>query len=135
MGMVQRPSAVGLILCRMVIVEEKTRNVTLANSFQRLAFESLPATPEPFCVYTILTDGLGDIVLDLVVSRCDTLEEIYTRSFQATFRDPLRQLRLWWRVRSCSFPVSGPYEVGLRAGGETIAQSVVEIVEKGTSDA
>ena len=39
MAMVQRPNAVGLILCRLVIVEEKTRNVTLANSFQRLEVE------------------------------------------------------------------------------------------------
>jgi hypothetical protein len=134
MATVQRPSAVGLISCRLVIVEDKTRNVTLANTFQRLAFASFPAIPEPFCVYTVLTDGLGDIVLDLVVSRCDTLEEVYTRSFKATFTDPLRQLRLWWRVRSCSFPVPGPYEFALRAEGETITQGVVEI-EKGTNNA
>jgi hypothetical protein len=105
MAMVQRPSAVGLTLCRLVIVEEKTRNVTLASTFQRLEFEGFPATAEPFCAYAVLTDGLGDLALDLIVSRCDTLEEVYTRSFQATFKDPLRQLRLWWRVRSCSFPV------------------------------
>lgn len=68
MAMVQRPNAVGLTLCRMVVVEEKTRNVTLVNSFQRLEFASFPAAAEPFCVYTVLTDGLGEIVLELVVS-------------------------------------------------------------------
>jgi hypothetical protein len=116
MAMLQRPNAVGLILCRLVVVEEKTRNVTLASSFQRLEFESFPAIPAPFCVYTVLTDGLGDVNLDIVVSRCDTLEEIYTRAFRVTFNDPLRQLRLWWQVGSCRFPVPGPYQFDLQSG-------------------
>ena len=39
MPMVQIPNVVGLLLCQLVIVEEKTRNVTLANSFQRLELD------------------------------------------------------------------------------------------------
>jgi len=35
-GMLQRPNAVGLILCEQVVIEEKTRNVTLFNSVSRL---------------------------------------------------------------------------------------------------
>jgi hypothetical protein len=134
MAMLQRPSAVGLILCRLVTLEERTRNVTLTNSFKRLAFASFPALPEPFCVYTALTDGLGVVDLNLVVSRCDTLEIVYSRSYRATFPDPLRQLRLWWQIRSCAFPVAGRYEFALQANGETITQAVLEI-EKGISNA
>lgn len=131
MAMVQRPSAVGLTLCRLVIVEQNTHNVTLASTFQRLEFKSFPATPEPFNAYTVLTDGLGDISLDLVVSRCDTLDEIYVRSFQLRFIDPLRQVRLWWLLRSCSFPVPGAYQFGLQADGEPITQSVLRVAQKG----
>lgn len=128
MAMVQRPNAVGLLLCRMVIVEEATRNVTLANSFQRLGVDSFPSPPTPFFAYTVLTDGLGDMRLDLVVSQCDTLDRIYLRSFKITMNDPLRQLRVWWRIRSCSFPVAGRYEFGLQADGELITQSVLEVL-------
>src|SRR5438094_147306 len=110
MTIVLRPNAVVLTLCRLVIVEEKTRNVTLANSFQRLEVDTFPSPPIFFAVYTVLSDGLGEITLDLIVSRCDTLEEIYTRSFKTTFNDPLRPLRLWWQIRSCSFPVPGAYQ-------------------------
>ena len=131
MGMLQCPNAVGIILCRLVLVEEKTRNVTLASSFQRLESTSFPSMPTPFCVYTVLTDGLGDIVLDLVVSRRDTLDEIYTRSTQIRFKDPLRQVRLWWYVRSCTFPVPGAYEFGLQADGEPITQCVLHVVPRG----
>ena len=68
----------GLILCQLLIVEEKTRNVTLANSFQRMAVDAFffPSRSVPFSVFTVLSDGLGDTMLELVVSRCDTLDEI-----------------------------------------------------------
>ena len=41
--MVQRPNAVGLTLCQLVIVEEATENVTLANSFQTMDVDTFPA--------------------------------------------------------------------------------------------
>jgi hypothetical protein len=133
--MVQRPNAVGLTLCQLVIVEETTRNVTLASSFQRLKAVSFPSQPFPFFAYTVLSDGLGDIDLTLVVLRCDTLEAIYTRSSKISFADPLRQLRLYWQLRSCSFPVPGTYEFGLLADGEPITQSVLRVMQKGTGSA
>ncbi len=134
MAMIQRPNAVGLIICRLLIVEEKTRNITLANSFVRLEVDSFPSHATPFDVYAILTDGLGDVALDLFVARGDTMDEIYARSFKVTFDDPLRQ-RIWWRIRSCSFPVPGPYQIGVQADGELISQGVLKVVRKGEVDA
>lgn len=131
MAMLQRPNAVGLTLCRLVIVEEHTRNVTLANTFHRLRFGSFPATPEPFDVYTVLSDGLGDLTINLIASRCDTLEEIYVRSLHVKVTDPRRPLRLWWRVRSCIFPAPGDYEFSLQANGEVITQNVLTVDEIG----
>lgn len=135
MAMLQRPNAVGITLCRLVIVEEHTRNVTLANSFERLEFEDFPATPEPFYVFTVLTDGLGHMALKLVVSRCDTLEEIYVRSLQLKVKNPRRQFKLWWRVRSCVFPVPGEYEFNLKADGDSITQNVLRVLEAGENHA
>ena len=130
MPAIQRPNAVGLILCRLVIVEEKTRNVTLANSFQQIAVESFPSDPVPMSVFTILSDGLGETLLELVVSRCDDLDEIYRRSFEVMFNDPLQQLRMWWQVQSCSFPVSGKYQFVLYADDEPITQCTLKVLQK-----
>lgn len=135
MPAIQRPTAVGLTLCRLVIVEERTQNVTLANSFLRLEVDSFPSSPIPFVAYTHLTDGLGTITLDLIVSRCDTLEEVYTRSLKTTFKNPLKQLRLCWQIHSCSFPVAGAYQFGLQADGELITQSILKVTQKGASHA
>lgn len=128
MPMVQRPIAVGLIPCQLVIVEETTRKVTLVNSFQRLKVDGFPSSPLPFAVFTVLTDGMGDAVLNLAVSRTDTLEHVYTRTFKMSFNDPLRQQRLWWDIRSCSFPIPGRYQVGLEVDGELITQTILTVV-------
>lgn len=127
MAVIQRPSAAGLLLCQLAIVEEKTRNVTLANSFLSIEPKTFPSSPVPMTVYSVLTDGLGEITLDLIVLRCDTLDEIYTRSLDLTFKDPLRQVRVCWQIQSCSFPAAGAYEFGLHADGELITQCVLKV--------
>jgi hypothetical protein len=132
MPLIQRPNAVGIFLCRLIVVEEKTRNLTLANSMQNMEFDRFPTPPTPMEVYTLLTDGLGDVALDLVVSRCATLEPIYVRSAQVTFQTPLRKVGMRWHVHSCSFPFPGNYEFALQANGETITQQIIQVASKGT---
>ncbi len=131
MPAIQRPNAVGLLLCRLVIVEEKTRNVSLANSFQQIAVESFPSGSLPFSVFTTLSDGMGETLLKLSVSRCDTLEEIYWRSLNIRFNNPLRQLQMWWRVQSCFFPIEGKYQFMLTADDDPIAQCTLKVIQKG----
>ena len=131
MSMIQRPTAVGLTLCQMLTVEEHTRNITLVNSFHRMYLDEFPSALVPFFVYTVLTDGLGEVKLDLVISRCDTLEDIYIRSFKTVFIDPLRQLQLYWHVRSCTCPSPGSYQLSLEVDGESITQCTLKIRRKG----
>jgi hypothetical protein len=82
----------------------------------------------------MLTDGRGEVTLALDVSRIDTLDEIHTRSVPITFTDPLRQMRLWFRVRSCSFPEPGGYQVALFADGEVLTQCVLNIIPRRDTD-
>jgi hypothetical protein len=128
--MLQRPTVVGLILCEQVIIEENTRNVTLVNSFSRLRFPSFPASPQQFVVYTVLTDGLGDGTISLVVSRLDTLEDVYAHDWPVEFTDPLRRVRLVMRPTGLSFPEPVRYQVSLLADGEYLAQCVLRVVSE-----
>src|SRR4051794_19543469 len=114
MAMLQRPSALGLTRCRLVLVEAQSQNVTLASTFNRLKFKEFPAQPDPFDVYSVLTDGLGEFDVSLVVARCDTLEEIYVRTHRVSATNPRDKQRLWWHVRSCIFPEPGDYEFSLQ---------------------
>src|SRR5260370_10563590 len=78
--MVQRPTAVGLFLCEQLIVEKGTDNLTVVNAFIRQTVASFPSEPFPFLVFALLTDGLGDATIDVVISRLDTMEDLYQRS-------------------------------------------------------
>src|SRR5438094_416437 len=118
--MAQIPTAVGLMVCEQVIIEEKTRKVTVVNSFTRHAVKQVPAELFPFVVYAVLTDGIGDMPLTMRINRLDTDEEIYHLSRSFRFAEPLQQVRCIFRVRDCTFPIFGYYEVAILAEDEIV---------------
>jgi hypothetical protein len=128
--MSQRPVAIGLLVCEQVIVEENTGNVTLVNCFRRRKVAGFPADPFPFVVFAILTDGSGQITLEVRIERLDTLDEVYQVSHTIRFPDPLQEVRCVIRLRDCSFPVAGPYQVTLLADNEPIAQRRIVLLEE-----
>jgi hypothetical protein len=129
----QRPVAIGLLLCEQVIFEERTRNATPVNCFTHRRVNGFPSEPFPFAVFAMLTDALGEIRLELLIERLDTLEEVHRRAFSHRSTDPLQILKLRWRVRDLSFPVPGHYQVRLMADNETLAHCKVVIHPKENS--
>ena len=128
--MSQKPAAIGLLVCEQVIVEETTRNVTPVNCFTRRFVEQFPSEPIALVVFAILKDGIGEIRLNLVISRLDTYDEILQRSVLVRFAGPLQEVRCLFRIQGCSFPVSGEYEFALFADLEPIALRTIRIKEK-----
>jgi hypothetical protein len=128
----QIPVAVGLLLCEQVIIQEGTRNCTPVNCFSERFVRRVPTEPMSFELLAYLTDGMGEIRLDLVLERLDTLEEILRHSRTVRFRGPLDEMRFRVAFRNRSFPVAGGYQFQLRAGGELIAQKRFIIVHVGT---
>ena len=94
MVMNQRPIVLGLSLCEQVIIEEETRNVTLVNCFTHRRVEEF-ALPNQFriVVFAMLSDGIGKMLLEVVVERLDTFDEIDRVSQTFDFGDPLQTLR------------------------------------------
>ena len=127
--MIQRPNAVGLVLCEDVLIEQGTGSVTLLRCFDRLVAKTFPTPPKRFTACTVLTDGLGQVNLYLSVRRLETEEEIYARDLQVTFRDPLAQVRVAFRIGSCAFPSAGRYEFLLSVENESIAQCVLTVIK------
>lgn len=128
--MPQRPVAVGLLVCEQVIVEERTRNVTPVNCFTHRTVERFPSEGFPFVVFAILTDGSGDIPLEVRISRLDTLDEIFRHAVSFRFTNPLHEIRCVVRIRGCSFPVSGHYHIMLLADNEMVAQRRILITAR-----
>jgi hypothetical protein len=113
---------VGLLLCEHLVVEKHTDNVSLINCFTKRNVEGFPSPAQRFAAVAFLTDGLGDVALDLAIERLDTLEEVFRQTMEVNFPNPLIEVRFLFRVTQCVFPVAGPYQAILRAKGETLAQ-------------
>ena len=78
-----------------------------------------------------LADGEGEMPVDIVVERLDTLEEVYRYTRKFVFKDRLRDSRCLARIRSCTFPVAGQYQVSLIIDGELAAQRKFRVLTKG----
>lgn len=128
--MVKTPVVIGLFLCEQVIIEEGTRNLTLVNCFRQRQVKQFPSESAPFTVFALLTNGIGEMPMALVIQRLDTLDEIYRRSAQVKFAGPLQEY--WFRplVQHCSFPVAGHYQACLFANHELIAQRAFAVLAK-----
>jgi Family of unknown function (DUF6941) len=84
--MIPPPVALGLALCDYVILEERTKKVSLIGRFGSFSVPRFPAAVAPFSVYALLTDGLGDARVELVVLRMDTDQGVFV--YRGSFAFP-----------------------------------------------
>jgi hypothetical protein len=131
--MKQTPVSIGLFLCEQVIIEEKTGNVTPVNCFTRRKVSGFPSEPVPFVVFALLTDGLGEMPLEVSLERLDTMEELFRTVLPYRFVNPLREVRFILRVRGYSFPVPGHYQLSLFAENELLAHRKLVMLPEETT--
>jgi hypothetical protein len=115
-----RPVAIGLVLCELVIVDEKSRNLTPVNCFTARKLSSFPGSAD-FHVVAWLADGLGEMPVEILVERLDTLDEVFRLENRLRFNDPLMDKNFVARIRDCQFPVAGQYVLSLLVDRELIA--------------
>jgi hypothetical protein len=125
--MIPCPIALGLTVCDYVIIEERTKKVSLIGGFTGIGVSRFPAVPAPFSVFAVLTDGLGDATIKLSVSQLDTQEQVLSREMPGHFPDRLAELRIHFRISQASFPSPGWYQVSLLVDGEWVAQRRIRV--------
>ena len=125
-----KPVAVGLVVCELVVVDDKTRNITAVSCFSRRVVEVPLAWMPPFFVVVALADGQGTMPAQLVIERLDTLESTYERAFQLRMDDSLRDLSVSFRVQAQAIPVFGFYQAQFLVDGEMLAQKRFSILSK-----
>jgi hypothetical protein len=125
--MIPPPLSVGLTLCHYVMVEERTRNVSLIGGFSRFRGREFPFTPSPFYVYTSLTGGHETGELELTVTSLQTDEEVFALRRPLTFPDRLTKVSVLFRLNDCEFPAEGFYLMTLSMDGEWVAQLRFEV--------
>ena len=129
--MIPPPLSPGLYLCDYVIVEENTRKVSLIGSFVEIEFDEFPALADPFSVFLTLTDGLGNSLIQLVVSQPNKDEIVYKREVPVHFPHKLAEVNLHFRVPDCEFPEPGLYEFTLLVDNEWVADRPLLVYQSG----
>jgi hypothetical protein len=127
--MVPIPVAAGLVFCDLIIIEEKTRRISLINTFGRLAESDFPFTPR-FWVYAPLSDGLGDGVVQLRVTEVGTDKEIYDLQRAIRFSRRMLQVNALFRIHDCTFPRPGVYFFNLLVDGEWVTHRRLRVVQQ-----
>ena len=129
--MLQLPVVLGLTLCDRMEVDRQARRISLVGLFHRLKFSSFPTSPQQFTVYAAVTDGVGEGVLRLAVTRLETGDTIYRYSRWVAFSaDRLSPLHLEIKVRCCVFPAPGRYALELSFDGQSVNDRPLKIVEE-----
>jgi hypothetical protein len=130
-AMIQVPVVVGLTLCEMMSVDPERGRVSLDGVFHTLRLSDFPLEPRRFTVYAALTDGVGEGLLKLTVTRLQTNRIIYSfRRWFAFPSDRLEPVNMEIRVTRCIFPASGRYAFALLFDDEMAAERTVHILEK-----
>jgi hypothetical protein len=130
--MIPPPLSPGLYLSDYVIIEENTRKVSLIGCFIRLTFDEFPVIADPFSVFSILTNGLGNSHIRLVIGQAEKEEIVYEREIAVHFPDKLAQVYLQFRISDCEFPEPGLYEFTLLVDNEWVADRPLRILRGGT---
>lgn len=125
--MAEVPMARNLFVCEQVIVDHYTRNVSLINCTSGWAIDQFPSDLQRFCVYAILSNGLGNCAMRVRIVHLTDESEIFERRIDYRFSDPLSVLKFNLRIRQCIFPEEGRYAVQLFANDEQIAETVLQI--------
>ena len=125
-----RPIMVGMSLCDHVIVEERTKKVSLIGAFTGLGVAEFPAHVPPFSVFAVLTDGVGTATMELLVTHMDTNEEVYSHHATLTFPDKVADVLYHLRLRRFVFPASGTYQFTLLLDGDWMAQRRLRVYQR-----
>ena len=128
--MSRKPIAIALLASEQVVIEEKTRNITAVNCFARRELRDFSSEPITFAVLGFLTDGQGEIDLEIVVEQADNTEVIHRVRRRFRFAHPLEEYRCYFRLRDFSFPSEGVYEIVLWADGEWLASRTIKVVRR-----
>jgi hypothetical protein len=127
----QQPVLVGLKVCKDVIVDKKTGNVTLVNCFHKLRVQKTPTPGQDYTICCVHADGVGEMTLTLKVSDLQTAKTVLMRSWPIRLARSLDERWLYVGLKRFVFPRAGRFEFLLLIDGEWFAQSTVTVLTEG----
>jgi hypothetical protein len=130
------PTAQTMTLCDYVIVEERTKKVSVIGRFESIAVDGdFPVRALPFAVVVPLVGGMGDIPVTLTISREEgfELDDLGKYASVLPFRNRFQTLYYVMRMRALEFPAPGRYHFTLSSGDIELARVAVHVYDRRAS--
>ena len=122
-----------MTLCDYVIVEERTKKLSMIGTFWSMAVDDgFPCRPPPFSAVCLLTGGLGRHPITLKVLREEGIEldDIFSKTGPIEFRDRFQPVYYTMRFQSLEFPEPGHYLFELSIGETELARSTLRVYDR-----
>jgi|ERR1043165_2861325 hypothetical protein len=123
------PRCKAILLCEKILVEPRTKRLSLINVFRSLQLTVVPGQTAPMVVYVQLVDGIGryditlqirDLAQDRIIGK--------GRGLKVFFPDPLSVHEVTLRIPPLPISHSGKYDVIVFANGQEIDRQQFTIV-------
>jgi hypothetical protein len=112
-----KPNVVAMVICDMVLRDERTKNLSLIGLFNQIHGVRLPMLHDRMFVFLSLTDGHGRQPFLLQCKSPDEIVIFETRG-EAVFNDPLEVTDAYIEIRGLLLPSAGLYTFEFTCGGE-----------------
>jgi hypothetical protein len=123
-----RPVVRYLIVCNDVVLEPKTKEVTIIRLISTIrALQDFPVRHPVLCVFVELTECPGTGRIRIQIVQADTGRITFrTRPRSVEFgNDSLEVVGVRFRIRNCTFPAAGLYLVQFWYNDESIAEQPI----------
>jgi hypothetical protein len=125
--MMHLPTVIGLLVCEQVIVDKDTNNPEPHQLLYQEEHSFVSIHAQRFAVVAFMTEGMGDVPIELTIQRRDNLDVIKHYAMSVAFTHMLQEVRFVLRVSDCVFPVAGKYDIFLLTDDAVLAQHRIDV--------
>ena len=126
----ETPTCLSIILCESIYRDEKTKNLILVGTFNRVrAVTGFPLQHPKACVLFTLTGGPGQYDVSLTVEHEETSQALLEMRGPMTLTDPLSINDFVVELHGLQFPEPGKYWIVLKANEAILNQRPLEVVD------
>jgi hypothetical protein len=118
----EKPIAESLVICDHIITEAGTNKKSLIGIFNSLASTNFPVQHPKLCVYAAMSNGRGEMVVDLRCVRMKDSKEVFKLSGTLQFPDPNAVIELVANLNQFPFEQDGLYSFELVCEDEILLE-------------
>ena len=116
-----------MLVCDDVMIDQASGKTSIFGSFADIRAPKVPAIHPRLTLHIELTDGRGEVGMELRLVHADTDEKVFSAAGACQFPDPRVVASLNFTVNNVLFPRAGEYRFQLYAEGTLLLERRVTV--------